>query len=140
MVTKTALNKSQAMALVKDLFKDFQNWISQKNDPTLSELEKKFTHDFHLSSNGLLECKNLSDHMNRLAKLRKKFSRIETEGPFEEPFVCDNKLTVYYALNLTGHNGQKSQVVIMAIGTVEDNKFQNWIQVAHERGRDWSHL
>lgn len=138
-VTKAALNKNQAEALLHDLFKNFSHWIQQPKDPTLHEVEGIFTKDFKLTSNGVLTSKNLSDHLNRLGQLRKKYARITVEGPFEDPLICDNKITVYYALNLKPHKGQDSKVDIMAIATVDENKFHTWTQVAHERGKDWHH-
>lgn len=134
---KSDLSESQAITLLHDLFKQFQIWIRQAKDPTLSEIGKIFTSDFQLFSNGLLGSKDLSDHLHRLAKLRKKYARIEIEGPFEEPLVCHNKLAVYYALRLIPHSGQESQVAIMATAMIEDNKFKRWTQVAHERKKDW---
>lgn len=137
MTKKFDLNESQATALVHDLFKHFQNWIRQAKEPTSSEVGKIFTPDFQLFSNGLLGSKDLSDHIHRLAKLRKKYARIEVEGPFEEPLVSHNKIAVHYALRLIPHTGQESQMEIMATALIEDNKFKRWTQVAHERKKDW---
>lgn len=134
---KPDLNESQATTLLHDLFKHFQSWIKQANEPTLAEIGKIFTPDFQLFSNGLLGSKDLSDHLHRLAKLRKKFARIEIDGPFEEPLVSHNKLSVYYGLRLIPHHGQESHIDIMATATLENNKFKQWTQVAHERKKDW---
>ena len=137
--TKTMYwNKSQALAHLNDFFKQFQHWIKQAKEPTLAEIEKFFTSDFQLSSNGILISRDLSDHLNRLNKLRKKYARIEVEGPFEEPLVCDNQLAVHYALHLSSHTGEKKEVGIIALAVIEDNKFKRWTQVAHEKGKDWS--
>lgn len=134
---KAELSESQATTLLNDLFKQFQNWIKQAKEPTLSEVGKIFTSDFQLFSNGQLGSKDLSDHLNRLAKLRKKYARIEVEGPFEDPLVCHNKISVYYALRLIPHHGNENHLDIMATSVIEDNKFKRWTQVAHERKKDW---
>lgn len=137
-MTKTSnLTKNQAQAIVGSLFKNFQAWITQPQDPTISEIEKIFSRDFQLTSNGLLASKDLADHVKRLAKLRKKYSRIEVKESSEEPLVSDHKFAVYYTLHLTSHTRQESLIDIMAIATVEDNKIKRWIQVAHEKGKDW---
>lgn len=137
MTKATLLNKSQALNTIHELFKHFTHWISQSKDPTLNEIGKIFTSDFQLFSNGLLVTKNLSDHLQRLLKLRKNYSSIEIEGPFEELMSDDGQLVIYYALNLTSHVGEKRQLDIMAIATLEDNKLKQWKQVTHERGKDW---
>jgi uncharacterized NAD(P)/FAD-binding protein YdhS len=133
------VKSQEASVLLNEVFKHFQNWIKQSKDPTLAEVEKFFTQDFQLYSNGLLISKNLSDHLNRIAKLRKKYSRIKIEGPHDEPLVSDNKFATHYTFHLTTHTGQESQIDVMAIVTTEDNKCKRWTQVAHEKGKDWPH-
>lgn len=141
MVTKeVVMSEDQAVKFLNNLFHTLEKWIAQPQDPTnLSEFEEFFTDDFQLLSNGVLRSRNLLDHLNRIAKLRKKYARIKINGSFEKPLVCHNRIACYYVMHLTSHDKQEQEVYVMATGVLENNKFKKWMQVTHEKDKDWLH-
>lgn len=136
MVTKTAtLEKNQAATLVKKYFDHFQTVLNTPNSNP-SDLEKYLSRHFHMTSNGHTIAKSFQDYLNRVEKFRKKYSRFDISELHEEPIISGNRAVFNYDIHLTSRNGQRSEVNIMAIGTIEDNKITHWTQVAHEKGTD----
>lgn len=134
-MTKTApMNKTQAAAWIKNYFHQIQSLYNQPNSPTTPELEKILSHNFQFSSNGHMLGRTAADYLNRMLKLRKKYSHFEIKGPSEEPLMHDNHMAVHYDLLCRAQNGQTAQINIMALATMEDNKMASWVQVAHEKG------
>jgi hypothetical protein len=129
-----ALSKNEAFTILNNFFESFPTWCTQSTQPTVSDLEKCLSRNFQLTSNEEPYSKNITDYLNRIVKLRKKYSSFDVTGPLEEPFISDNKIVVQYELNLRTHSGKNSQVYIIAIGTIEDHKFTKWTQVTHEKG------
>jgi hypothetical protein len=126
-----AMDKAQAKTWAKNFLQNFQNIYNQPN-MTEADLEKIFTTNFQFTSNNQLLTKSTAEHMNRATKLRKKYAHFELKG-LEEPVINENRIAVNYELNLRAHNGQKSQVLIMAIATLEGNKISQWSQVTHDK-------
>jgi hypothetical protein len=136
----TSLNQQEASNIANDILKHMQNWFSRdKAHLTLSDLEPVFTSDFQMFSNGLLVSKNLSNHLDRLNELKKKYSSLTFKGPHEEILVQNDKFSVYYTLCFPPRTGQDKQLEVdfMAIATIKDHKLHRWVQVVHERGKDW---
>jgi hypothetical protein len=134
MTKTTVLTKNQAAELVSSFLNEFQTWCNQTHDPKPAQLEHFITSNFQLSSNGQIKVKNPNEYLSRIEKFRKRYSHIEFSDIFEEPLVNDNKIVIHYEVTLNARNGEKKQVYIMAIATVEDNKFSKWVQAAHEKG------
>lgn len=133
-MAKTApMNKAQAQAWIKNFLQHFQNLFNQKNMPTVADLEKIVTPNFHFTSNEEIMTRSAADYLNRLIKLRKKYSHFELKGPLEEPVANENRLAFNYILNLRSPNGQNVEVIIMTIVTLEDNKIAKWSQLTHEK-------
>jgi hypothetical protein len=136
-MTKTAtLTRSQAAALVRSLFDQLESWFQTSQDPPASQFEK-LTSDFQLVSNGALVSQNLTEHIQRIADLRKKYKSLEITGPYEEPLVCENQLACHYSYHWILHNGKEEDYDIISIVTLEGHKIKRWEQVVHEKGRDW---
>jgi hypothetical protein len=133
MTTKT-LDKTQAIHVIYEFFKHFQKCINQSIEPNLAELEQYITKNFQITSSGHPVAKSSADYLKRLQNFQKKHSKWEISKPLEEPLVQDNRITLFYKVNLTSKTGEKKEVYIMAIGTIEDNKIRSWNQVAHEQG------
>jgi hypothetical protein len=127
------ISKNQILALLNDFLQQFQNWCNLPNEPTAADLEKVLSRNFQISSNGEIRSKNLTDYLNRLNKLRKKYSHFEITGPLEEPLIFEDKVFLHYEVELQERSGQKKQIYIMALGTLENNKFSKWMQVSHEK-------
>jgi hypothetical protein len=125
------MDKAQAKAWMKNFLQNFQNTYNQPN-MTVADLEKLFTTNFQFTSNNQLLTKSTAEHINRATKLRKKYANFELKA-IEEPIAHENRIAVNYELNLRAHNGQKSQVLIMAFITLEGNKISNWSQVTNDK-------
>jgi hypothetical protein len=133
-VKTLAMNKNQMLAFVNSFLAYLQNLCNQDNNPTVHDLEKHFSKNFQLSSNGKILTRSINDYPARLNHLRQKYSHFDIVGPLEEPLIADNAFTVHYELDLQGRDRQSHQVYIMATATIEDNKIAQWIQVTHEKG------
>lgn len=134
---KMALDKKQALSLVNAFFQQFQNCLNRPMAPNAADFEKILARNFHISSNGNVIAKNLAAYMERIHKLQKVFSRMEIHGPNGEPVLNENKIVITFEVAITPRNGQKSENVVMAIATIEDNKLIHWEEVAHDKGHDW---
>lgn len=132
--TKTPLDKKQAVAMIETFFKQFQTCCNRPKPPIPSDFDKVLSRNFEMTSNGQTVCKNLESYCQRLDKMQKKWNKFEVSAPLEEPLVCGNKISVNYEGNFTTPTGQKNRFFFMASATVEDNKFTNWTQVAHQQG------
>ncbi len=133
-MTKTVLDKNQANALLKELFKQFTTCCQRNTPPTAVDFHRCLSPRLHLTSNGHVAAKSLSDYLNRVSKFQKKYDRIELLNP-KEIMTCDNKIIVRYDAYLTPKNGGSKHVInILAIATVEDDLITHWEQVAHEQG------
>lgn len=131
-------NQSQALAFVRNFFQNYHQWFKQEQDPTLTDFEKFFTHDFQLFSNGLLISKNLAEYAARFAYLRKKFARIDVAGLFDEPIASGNRVACHFSFRLTTHAGQVIPYDMMLIVVLENySRIKRWEQVIHEKGKDW---
>ena len=131
--TKTlSVDKTQALKVIYDFFKQFQKLLTQPAPPKLSDIEVHLAKNFLITSNGRTVGKSSADYLNRLLKFKQKYARFEISKPLEEPLSSGNQIALHYKVDLTAHNGERKEVQIMAIGTIEDNKLAHWNQVAHE--------
>lgn len=133
MAKTAAMTNAQATAWAKNFLNSFQNLCKQSNNPTVAELEKIMAHNVHVTSNGREIARNAAEYLNRIMKMRKKYSSFDINNPSAEPLMADNHMVVQYELNWRTQDGQKVNVVIMAMATVEDNRLVKWVQVAHEK-------
>jgi hypothetical protein len=133
-MTKTAsLDKNQVSNLVEGFFQQFQNCCNRQHKVNTSDLEKLISHNFQISSNEHILSRNLSEYVNYIEQLKQEYSHFEVSTPLEEPLICGNKIAVQYEINTTAHKGEKKQFCLIAIATIEDNKFTQWTQVSHEK-------
>jgi len=136
MAKTSILNKNEALTLLNNFFEAFQHWCNQPDSPSPADLEKFLSRNFQISSNEKLLCKNLTEYHNRVMQIRKKYAHVDITGPLEEPLLCDNKIVIQYDLNLRTHEGQKNQVYLIAIGTIDNHKFSHWTQATHQKGTE----
>lgn len=138
MATKTKLDKNQAITFVSDYLERLENLNANQKPIKAADLSDFVSSDYTLISNGQQVSRSLNEYLNRLTKFQKKYSRMEISSFIEEPLFADNKVAVYYTIDLTPHSGQKKQVFVQGIATIEDNKITRWTQVVTERGAcDW---
>lgn len=135
MAKEKALDKKQTMSLLDNFLQKFQNLCNQQNPPQISDLEKMVAPNFQNMSNGREIGKSRADLLKRIEKLRGKYSNIKIKQ-HGEVLISDNKAIIQYDLDVNNRNGQKSQLTLMAIATIEDNLITQWNQVSHEKGRD----
>lgn len=128
------LDKEKAKNIVIGWFHYFENCCNGIEEISAESLGKFLSTDFHITSNGQLICKSLSEYLGRMHKFHQYYVYAKLCPFLEEPLVCDNKLVVHYAVDLTARGGQNSQMVFMAIASFADDKISNWIQVAHQKG------
>jgi hypothetical protein len=132
--TPAAIDKREAITKLTSFFQIFQAACNQQGPINASTLEPYLSKNFQLTSNDRIAARSLSDYLNRLARFQKKFSHVEVAGPAAEPLISGNKIAIQYTMDLTYRDGKKSEVLVMALGTIEDNKIANWTQVTHEKG------
>lgn len=132
---EAALDKNQATAFFNNFLKNFSNMCNRPNAPTVSDLEKFFTKNLQLTSNRKQITKSVSDYLNRITNLHKKYSHFEVSNLLEEPIISGNKVAVTYDLTMTPRSGGSKVIVnIAAFATIEDNKIAQWVQVVNEKG------
>ena len=130
----TTVDKTQAISLVDNFLEQFQAVCNQPSPAKASDLDKWLSQNLQVTSNGNVVDRSLQDYINRIGKMKSKYSRIEIQDRLEEPIVSDNKVVVNYDAVLTGKNNQAVTVNIMAIATVDNNKISRWTQVANQKG------
>src|SRR5947199_83063 len=82
MATKTALDKTQAEHLITNFFKAFKNaWNEENVTKTSSALSQLLTPKFQISNNGEIAEKSLAGYLQRIQKLKTKYSRVEFSHP-----------------------------------------------------------
>jgi hypothetical protein len=133
-VAKTSLDKRQTLALIEHFFDAFQKCCNQPGTDASTLFEPYLSKNFQLTSSDHHIARNFNDYLKHCAQYREKFSHIEIAGPTSEPVINSNRFAFQYTVDYTLHNGQKNEVFIQAIATVEDNKISAWSQVAHEKG------
>lgn len=136
MATKAAagIDKQQTMKFLSHFFETFQKCCNQQGSVNASVLEPFLAKNFTLTANDFVASRSLSDYMNRIAQFQKKFSHVEVSGPTPDFCVFGNKFCVQYTIDFTLRNGHKNEVLVMALGTMEDNKISSWKQITHEKG------
>lgn len=137
MVATKTLEKSKNVTVVYDFFKLFKTWFGRTAaTPSVSELEKHFSKNFQLTNNGQVVARGAANYLPRLQKFQKKYSEFQISEPLEEPIISDNKVVLYYKLDLTSHTGQHKQIFIMGLFTIEDNKIGRWVEVSNDKASD----
>jgi hypothetical protein len=138
MAVASKIDKTQALQVIYEFFTYFQKCITQSKAPNASEIEQHLSKNFEISSNGQIVGKTAAEYLTRMQKFQKKYSRFEISKPLSEPVLQDNRLAIFYKVNLTAQTGQNKEVFIMALANIEDNKIRSWTQVANEKGTgDW---
>jgi hypothetical protein len=133
--TQTLLDKKQAAALIKEFFDQFQNSCNKPKQPNSADFQKFLAPDFHITSNDHPLAKNLQEYMVSLANVQKKYSNFKVVPSKEELIISKNKVVIEYELHANSiQTKQPVKILMMAIATVEDNKFKNWIEVSHQKG------
>lgn len=138
-ITKSpTIEKTDALALIYNFFKDFHVWCSQSTPIKNSDLEKYLTNNFTITSSGKLVGKSVNEYLKRVQQFQKKYSKFDISKPLEEPVASGNQIAFSYKVDLKSRKGEEKQVWVMAIATIEDNKISRWTQVANEEGHgDW---
>lgn len=134
--TKTqALEKQKALQLLNTFLEHFKTCCKQKNAPNADDVENIVSQDFQNSSNGKLIGRNLQDFLKRIQETQKKYSNVEFSR-LQDCLICGNKAVVQYDMSRTSQNGEKSQLNIMAIATINDDLITHWSQVSHNKDKD----
>lgn len=133
MLKTAALDKRQAIDLLNGFFKQFQDCCNRPHSPEPSNFNQYLSENFQISSNGQVIGKNLSDYLSRVENFQKRYSHVDLPRLLEEPLICDHQVVAYYVTHVTSHEGKKTHLYFMAIATVENQKFTNWVQVDHEK-------
>lgn len=134
MMKSEKLDKNQSMMLIKNFLDHFQKIMSSTKSISISDLEKYLSQKFHITHNGQLLASNLTEYMKHVELLHKKFSHFHFAEQHAEPLASGNKMVVHYELLLNSRSGQKIQVHIMALATIEDNKISSWMEVTNVEG------
>jgi hypothetical protein len=131
--TKTqALDKHKALKVLNNFLDQFKNCCKQKQPPNAANFENILSHDFQNSSNGKLIGKNIQDFLKRIQDVQKKYSHVEFSH-IQDCLISDNKSTIQYDMTLTSQNGEKRQINIMAIATIDGDLITHWSQVSHDK-------
>lgn len=128
-----ALDKNKAASFIDAFFAKFQSLCNRSGMANASDLEPFISSDFLLINNGRVQSQGIASYLKRIGRIKEKYSHLEISNPHEPPLVCGNKFTVYYTVMLTPREGDRSQVRVMAVATVEDGKLTHWTQVASEK-------
>lgn len=130
-----ALDKKKGTEIMDSFLAQFQNCCNQKRPPNATDFERHLSHNFQNSCNGKLVGKNLQDFLNRVQGLQKRYSHVEIASR-QDCLISGNKAIVQYDIDLTSHSGNRTQLNIIAIATIEDHLITQWSQVAHDKGAD----
>lgn len=134
-----AVKQEKQVESIYNFFHFFEKWISQPSKEISSELDKYLTKSFSFFSNGEQLAKSEVDYKKRMLFFKEKYAEFKISKPLEEPIISGNQVIIHYAIDLKTHSGEKRQVQIMAMATLEGEKINRWIQVAgegHHKGWD----
>jgi len=134
LVKTPTLDKAQVKALLSGIFEQFQEFGNQQETPNINDLGKYFANNLQFLCNGKPTCKNLTDFLHRTTNILKQYPSYSFSRLFDELLIPDNKVVIRYDCDLVARNNQKSQINIMAILTIENNKVTQWSEVVHEKG------
>jgi hypothetical protein len=136
--TKThphVLDKHKALEILNGFLLQFQQCCNKKHPPNASNFENFLSHNFQNSSNGKVIGKNVHDFLERIQKVQKRYSELKIT-PLHDCLISDNKVIAQYDVNLISLRGEKVQMFLMAIATIEDHLITQWSQVSHNKGID----
>lgn len=137
-LTKTKLDKNQAVSIVSEYLEKLESLIENQQPIKASDITEFVSNNYTFTTNGQQVCRSANEYANRLNKLQKKYARMQMSSFIEDPIFENNKLAVYYTADLIPHSGQKKQVFLQGVATLEDNKISSWQQVVCEKGgSDW---
>lgn len=128
------LDKQETLALLRGFLNDFQNCINQDTKPVANHFDKYLDPHFQVISNGRAISNGLTEYLKRVAHFQQRYSHCEIHLKQEDLVWGDNRLACHYHANLTDKNGQRVQIYMMVIATIEQDKFRHWTQVSHEEG------
>lgn len=132
-VKSTDQTKNQAVTFLNSFLDEFQHWCNEPTAPSAIDLEQFLAPNFKISSNGKVLSQSLNDYLARIGNFRKKYASVEITN-VQDPLVDGNKMAVQYEIYMITHTGQKTLVYISALATIENNKLNEWSQVAFEQG------
>ncbi|MBA3815682.1 MAG: hypothetical protein H0X29_04020 [Parachlamydiaceae bacterium] len=134
--TKTqGLDKQQALRLVNNFINDFKTCCNQRHTLSPAHFEMTLSHDFQNTSNGRLIGKNIPDFLGRIQEVQNKYSHIEFSH-IQDCLTSGNKAVIQYDMNLTLQGGDKRNLCIIAIATLDGDHITHWSQVSHDKERD----
>jgi hypothetical protein len=135
MVATKTLDKTKMLSVIFDFFKQFKTWCGESPvTPSANELEKYFSKNLQMFNNGQLVVKGGAHYLDRLKQFQRKYSGFHISEPLEEPIVCGNQAALYYRIDLITRQGEKKQVYILGMLTMEDDKISRWVEVTNEKG------
>jgi hypothetical protein len=129
-----AVKKTPQVQAIYNFFNFFEKWIAQPKAEIGNEVDKYLNKSFTFFSNGQQMAKSCEDYKQRMNIFKEKYSEFKISEPIEEPVISGNQAIIHYKIDLKTHKGDKRQVQIMAMGTIENNKISRWIQVVGEGG------
>lgn len=137
--TKTqTVDKQKCLQLINSFLDHFRNCCRQKNAPNTAEFQNIVSRDFQNSCNGKVIGRTLEDFLRRIQDTQKKYSTVEFSR-LQDCLISGNKAIVQYDINRTSQKGEKSQLNVMAIATIDDDVITHWSQVSHNKDKDSSH-
>lgn len=131
--TKAPIQQAKAKSLIHDFFKEFQHCCNNENVKISTVLEKLLDPSFELFLNGRQVCKNLTNYIHFIEKIKNQFTNLEIQPGNNAPLIADNQLIVQYDVNLIPEQGTKRNLRMMAIATLDGNKITKWEQLSHEK-------
>lgn len=135
MITRSpTLTKEHALILLNGFLNQFLMICNRSKTVSTGDFEKFLSPKFQITSNGKLVGKSLVDYASRVTNFKKRYSRVEISKRLEEPIFSNNKAVIYYQAVLTSQTGQKSEISVISIATIENDKISQWLQVMHEKG------
>ncbi len=133
--TKTqSVDKQKALQVVNNFLEEFKNCCRQKQHPNVANFEHILSHDFQNSSNGRQVGKNIQDFIKRIQEVQEKYSQVEFSH-VQDCLISGNKGTIQYDMVMTAPNGEKRQLNIMAVATIDGDLITHWSQVSHDKAK-----
>lgn len=100
--------------------------------PSLEELERFFTPDFNVISNGVEVCASCQEYLSHFSTLSKRCRSARTSSFLEEPILSGDKVVIRYNADVEELSGRRVPLQIIAILTIEQGKIAKWVEVLAE--------
>lgn len=114
------------------------NAVMAKPDHVISrtEVERQFTADAQMITNGQLKCAGIDAHLKHFQELQKKLKSFRIRLPVEVSISTENEAAAYYQIDYVSIDGSGGIIHDNAIWRIRDRKFALMVETVSFEGNE----